>query len=196
MPARCTRPQRVACKSAAPPPLHSCNQCADNATLPSLCVQVGTLYSMADGRKTLQNVFALDLFDNVQVSTTAGLLWFFFESRPDSCVICSRVFVCSMGWQGFWECGGGWSSAATEQGKLAGSGRRQHSPQHLLSRPAVAAHSPTHPRPASPLLQILPRQNEKDLLGVDVEVLVREKPMQTADVEAEWSIAPGAQQNA
>lgn len=29
--------------------------------------QVGTLYSMHDGRKTLQNVFALDLFDNVQV---------------------------------------------------------------------------------------------------------------------------------
>ena len=41
------------------------------------------------------------------------------------------------------------------------------------------------------LLQILPRQNEKDPSRVDVEVLVREKPMQTADVEAEWSIAPG-----
>jgi hypothetical protein len=30
-------------------------------------VEVGTLYNMNDGRKTLQNVFALDLFDNVQV---------------------------------------------------------------------------------------------------------------------------------
>ena len=27
----------------------------------------GALYNMNDGRKTLQNVFALDLFDNVQV---------------------------------------------------------------------------------------------------------------------------------
>lgn len=30
-------------------------------------VEVGTLYNMNEGRKTLQNVFALDLFDNVQV---------------------------------------------------------------------------------------------------------------------------------
>lgn len=41
-------------------------------------------------------------------------------------------------------------------------------------------------------LQILPRQNEKDPSRVDVEVMVREKPTQTADVEAEWSVAPGA----
>lgn len=67
-------------------------------------VEVGTLYNMNEGRKTLQNVFALDLFDNVQ---------------------------------------------------------------------------------------ILPRQNEKDPSRVDVEVMVREKPTQTADIEAEWGIAPG-----
>jgi hypothetical protein len=30
-------------------------------------VEIGTLYNMNEGRKTLQNVFALDLFDNVQV---------------------------------------------------------------------------------------------------------------------------------
>ena len=30
-------------------------------------VEQGALYNMNDGRKTLQNVFALDLFDNVQV---------------------------------------------------------------------------------------------------------------------------------
>ncbi len=41
-------------------------------------------------------------------------------------------------------------------------------------------------------MQILPRQNEKDPSRVDVEVMVREKPTQTADVEAEWSVAPGA----
>ncbi len=36
---------------------------------PHVCVrvQVGTLYNMNEGRKALQNVFALDLFDNVQV---------------------------------------------------------------------------------------------------------------------------------
>ena len=42
-----------------------------------------------------------------------------------------------------------------------------------------------------PLPQILPRQNDKDPSRVDVEVMVREKPTQTADVEAEWGIAPG-----
>ena len=66
-------------------------------------VEVGTLYSMNDGRKTLQNVFALDLFDNVQV---------------------------------------------------------------------------------------FPRQNEKDPSRVEVDVMVREKPVQTADLEMEWQVAP------
>jgi len=66
-------------------------------------VEVGTLYSMNDGRKTLQNVFALDLFDNVQV---------------------------------------------------------------------------------------FPKQNEKDPSRVEVDVMVREKPLQTADVELEWAVAP------
>lgn len=67
-------------------------------------VEVGTLYNMNDGRKTLQNVFALDLFDNVQV---------------------------------------------------------------------------------------FPRQNEKDPSRVEVDVMVREKPVQTADLEMEWQVAPG-----
>lgn len=66
-------------------------------------VEVGTLYSMNDGRKTLQNVFALDLFDNVQV---------------------------------------------------------------------------------------FPKQNEKDPSRVEVDVMVREKPLQTADLEMEWAVAP------
>lgn len=67
-------------------------------------VEVGTLYNMNEGRKTLQNVFALDLFDNVQ---------------------------------------------------------------------------------------ILPRQNERDPSRVEVDVMVREKPTQTADLELEWAVAPG-----
>ncbi len=33
-------------------------------------LQEGTLYNMNDGRKTLQNVFALELFENVQVGLT------------------------------------------------------------------------------------------------------------------------------
>ena len=49
-----------------------------------------------------------------------------------------------------------------------------------------------HRTPHCYCLQILPRQNEKDPSRVDVEVMVREKPMQTADIEAEWGIAPGA----
>ena len=67
-------------------------------------VEVGTLYNMNDGRKTLQNVFSLELFDNVQV---------------------------------------------------------------------------------------FPRQNEKDPSRVEVDVMVREKPLQTADLEMEWQVAPG-----
>ncbi len=43
------------------------------------------------------------------------------------------------------------------------------------------------------LLQILPRQNERDPSKVEVDVMVREKPTQTADVEAEWGLAAGAQ---
>lgn len=67
-------------------------------------VEVGSLYNLNDGRKCLQNVFSLDLFDNVQV---------------------------------------------------------------------------------------FPRQNEKDPSRVEVDVMVREKPVQTADVEMEWQVAPG-----
>lgn len=66
-------------------------------------VEVGTLYNLNDGRKCLQNVFSLDLFDNVQV---------------------------------------------------------------------------------------FPRQNEKDPSRVEVDIMVREKPVQTADVEMEWQVAP------
>jgi hypothetical protein len=64
------------------------------------------------------------------------------------------------------------------------------------SHPASTSGTPlcclTARLPSCPeLLQILPRQNEKDPTRVDVEVMVREKPMQTADIEAEWGIAPG-----
>jgi hypothetical protein len=61
-----------------------------------------------------------------------------------------------------------------------------------FSASRVAA-SPPAPVFFFELLQILPRQNEKDPTRVDVEVMVREKPMQTADIEAEWGIAPGQQ---
>jgi outer membrane protein assembly factor BamA len=67
-------------------------------------VEAGALYNMNDGRAALQNVFALELFDNVQV---------------------------------------------------------------------------------------FPRQNERDPSRVEVDVMVREKPVQTADVELEWQVAPG-----
>jgi len=38
-------------------------------------IEIGTLYSMKDGHKTLQNVFALDLFDNVQVGVGGWVWW-------------------------------------------------------------------------------------------------------------------------
>ncbi|GAB4821994.1 hypothetical protein N2152v2_009040 [Parachlorella kessleri] len=67
-------------------------------------IEEGTLYNMNDGRKTLQNVFALELFENVQ---------------------------------------------------------------------------------------ILPRQNERDTSKIEVDVMVREKPTETADIEGEWGLAAG-----
>ncbi len=39
--------------------------------------------------------------------------------------------------------------------------------------------------------QVFPRQNEKDPSRVEVDVMVREKPIQTADIEMEWQVAPG-----
>ena len=65
-----------------------------------------------------------------------------------------------------------------------------HMQKAVLILPRAANHFPAAGCPV--LAQILPKQNDKDPSRVDVDVLVREKPMQTADVEAEWSIAPGA----
>jgi outer membrane protein assembly factor BamA len=39
-------------------------------------------------------------------------------------------------------------------------------------------------------VQVFPRQNERDPSRVEVDVMVREKPTQTADVECEWQVAP------
>lgn len=38
--------------------------------------------------------------------------------------------------------------------------------------------------------QVMPRQQQRDESKIDVEVMVKERPMQTAEVECEWSIAP------
>ncbi|BDA41547.1 Protein TOC75, chloroplastic [Coccomyxa sp. Obi] len=40
-------------------------------------------------------------------------------------------------------------------------------------------------------VQIFPRPNPKDEAKVDVDIMVKERPMKTADLEAEWQIAPG-----
>lgn len=39
-------------------------------------------------------------------------------------------------------------------------------------------------------LQILPRQNPKDESKIDVDIIVKERPMRTAEIECEWAIAP------
>lgn len=39
-------------------------------------------------------------------------------------------------------------------------------------------------------VQIFPRPNQQNESQIDVEVLVKERPMQTTEVETEWSIAP------
>lgn len=41
-------------------------------------------------------------------------------------------------------------------------------------------------------LQILPKQNERDPSKVEVDVMVKEKPLQVADIETEWALAAGA----
>lgn len=37
----------------------------------------------------------------------------------------------------------------------------------------------------------MPRQNPKDEAKIDVEVMVKERPMKTVDIEMEWALAPG-----
>eukprot|EP00884_Botryococcus_braunii_P006606 jgi/Botrbrau1/15947/Bobra.0260s0008.1 len=40
-------------------------------------------------------------------------------------------------------------------------------------------------------VQILPRQNPKDETKVEVDVMVKERPMKTVDLEMEWALVPG-----
>lgn len=39
-------------------------------------------------------------------------------------------------------------------------------------------------------VQVFPRQNPKDESKIDVDIMVKERPMRTAEIECEWSIAP------
>ena len=81
---------------------------------------------------------------------------------------------------------GGWGGWV---GNRARAGAAARAPTLTTTCPhARPLNHPPHPPPHT---QILPRQNEKDPSRVDVDVMVREKPVQTADIEAEWSIAPG-----
>eukprot|EP00899_Mesostigma_viride_P010666 jgi/Mesvir1/19600/Mv09897-RA.3 len=41
-------------------------------------------------------------------------------------------------------------------------------------------------------VQVVPKPDEKDPQKVAVDIMLRERPMSTAEVEAEWSLAPGA----
>jgi hypothetical protein len=40
-------------------------------------------------------------------------------------------------------------------------------------------------------LQIMPQQNRRDVSSVEVDVILKEKPIATSDYEIEWGIAPG-----
>lgn len=40
-------------------------------------------------------------------------------------------------------------------------------------------------------MQVLPKQNPEKLHRIDVDVMVKERPMETTEVETEWQIAPG-----
>ena len=39
-------------------------------------------------------------------------------------------------------------------------------------------------------VQIFPRPNAKDEAKINVDIMVKERPMRTAEIEAEWAIAP------
>lgn len=41
-------------------------------------------------------------------------------------------------------------------------------------------------------LQVMPKPNPKDETKVDVDVMVKERPMKTADVDLSWGLAPNA----
>ena len=41
-------------------------------------------------------------------------------------------------------------------------------------------------------LQVMPKPNQKDDTKVDVDVMVKERPMKTADVDLSWGLAPNA----
>lgn len=40
--------------------------------------------------------------------------------------------------------------------------------------------------------QVMPKPNPKDETKVDVDVMVKERPMKTADVDLSWGLAPNA----
>lgn len=40
-------------------------------------------------------------------------------------------------------------------------------------------------------MQVLPKQSPKDETRIDVDVMVRERPLRTAEINAEWGFAPG-----
>ena len=39
--------------------------------------------------------------------------------------------------------------------------------------------------------QVVPKANSRDEKKIDVDIMLKERPMKTAEVECEWSIAPG-----
>lgn len=46
------------------------------------------------------------------------------------------------------------------------------------------------PESAEWAAQVLPKQNERDLTKIEVDVMVKERPLQTVEIETEWQIAP------
>ena len=52
--------------------------------------------------------------------------------------------------------------------------------------------SVTMPSPVTVHLQVMPKPNQKDETKVDVDVMVKERPMKTADVDLSWGLAPNS----
>lgn len=104
--------------------------------------QPGQLYNAEDGRKALRDVFALGLFDNVQIFP-----------RPNP----------------------------KDEAKV----RETHDAELSIQ---IAEEAETQAINPSCIARPEPKFG---MVQVDVDIMVKERPMKSADLEAEWQIAPG-----
>ena len=126
-------------------------------------LQPGQLYNAEDGRKALRDVFALGLFDNVQIFPRPNQK---DESKVHSPYM--NIIVQPFDW-------------VTPAILLCWADPFSCGAMPLL-RNGVHKNAMTRRDQAC---------DERVYVQVDVDIMVKERPMKSADIEAEWQIAPG-----